>query len=153
MAKWTEKEAAIRALENNGTVDPNDLIEAARAERHPCHNDFTWDIHDAAAERWRDQARALIRKCKFEVRIEEITERVVQYIPSNTEEATFMSVPKLRSKAKVRENMRCELDMLLGLVGRIRGLSIAKQNILGAHVTSTLNTVHDLVKGLRDDIE
>jgi hypothetical protein len=54
---WKEKEAAIRSLESGGMVDPLSLIEAARNEDHPCHGDFTWDVEQAASERWRDQAR------------------------------------------------------------------------------------------------
>ena len=37
MATWAEKEAAVRSLESDGRVDPEDLIQAAREghQRHP----------------------------------------------------------------------------------------------------------------------
>ena len=152
MAKWSDKESAIRALEKNGRVDPNDLIRAAQNPSHPCHQDFTWDVEQAAKERWRDQARYLIRKCRFDVTFEDVTSPVVQYVASNTEEAVFVSLPKMRGKAAVRETMQGELDMLLGNVGRVRGIATSKQNILGRKVLSTLNTVYALVEGLRDDL-
>ena len=57
---WKAKEAAIRALEKNGRVDPAELIEVARDPEHPCHSSFTWDIEQAAQERWRDQAREFL---------------------------------------------------------------------------------------------
>lgn len=153
MAKWSDKEAAIRALEKNGRVDPNDLISAAKHRSHPCHRDFTWDVERAAEERWRDQARYLIRKCRFEVTFEDVTSPVVQYVASNSEESVFLSLPKMKGKAAVRETMQVELDSLLGNVARVRGIANSKQNILGRKVISTLNTIYSLVEGLRDDLE
>jgi hypothetical protein len=153
MAKWSEKEAAIRALERGGKVDPNDLIEAARSEGHPCHEDFTWDVHEAACERWRDQARAIIRRCKFEVQHEDITMPVVQYIPSQDDDRTFTSLPRIRSKAKTNEIMLAELDMLLGLVARIHGIAFAKQGIIGPGVASKLSAVSRLVEECRSELD
>lgn len=96
MAKWTDKEAAIKALERGGRVDPNDLIKAARNPDHPCHGDFTWDVDQAASERWRDQARYLIRQCKFEVLVEDHGPRSVTYYVSEAGETdVFQSLPKM----------------------------------------------------------
>ena len=81
MAKWADKAAAILALERGGKIDPNDLIEAAKSASHPCHDDFTWDVKAAASERWRDQARKLIRRVEFEVTVDDATESVVRYVP------------------------------------------------------------------------
>jgi hypothetical protein len=102
MATWEEKESAIRALERQGKVNPVDLIEAAKSPDHPCHNDFTWDIQAAAEERWRDQARAMIRRCKFDVIYEDVTTPVVQYVPCGDDETVFLSLPKIRSSSKTQ---------------------------------------------------
>ncbi len=100
MIKWAEKEAAIRSLERGGKVDPVDLIDAAKKPSHPCHGEFTWDVKQAAKERWRDQARKLIRRCTFEVTVEDVTSPVVHYVACpDAEDDTFVSVPKLRGKA------------------------------------------------------
>jgi hypothetical protein len=151
--KWTEKEESIRSLERGGKVDPLDLIAAARSPEHPCHDDFTWDVEAAAQERWRDQARSLIRRCKFDVLVEDVTESVVHYIPSPDDEPFFVSVPKLRGKAKTKAGMLTELNMLLGLVARIRGLALAKQNIIGSNVSAQLCIVLDMVKALKSEME
>ena len=153
MVKWIDKAAAIRALEHDGKVDPDDLIEAAKATSHPCHDDFTWNRHAAAQERWRDQARALIRRCKFSVLVDDVTERVVQYLPSGDEESLFISVPRLRAKGQTKAAMLAELRMLLGLVARIRGIALAKQGIIGPNVAVQLGVVSGIVEALLVEME
>jgi len=151
---WTEKELAIRALEVNGVVDPNDLIDAARDKTHPCHRDFTWDINKAAQERWRDQARSLIRKCRFEVRYDEVTQPVVRYVPSpDSDLDTFTSLPKIRSQEKNSVVLLAELRMLSGLCSRVYGIALAKQNIVGAGVASQLGVIRDMVNELKEEME
>jgi len=153
MAKWTDKQAAVRALEQNGKVDPNDLIEAAKDRKHPCHDDFTWDVRVAAEERWRDQARAVIRKCRFDVLVEDVTESVVQYLPSGNDDHLFVSLPRLRGKAKTKAVMLAELDMLLGLIARIRGIALGKQNIIGPNLAAQLAIVLGMVQALQAEME
>ena len=151
--KWAVKEAAIRALEKNGRVDQLDLIEAARDPEHPCHDDFTWDVDQAAAERWRDQARALIRTCDFEVRVEDVGSRVCMYVPSGDEDAVFMSLPKIRSKAQASAVVLAEVAMLLGNASRAYGIALAKTNIVGADVVMQLKAIRELVATLKDELE
>ena len=109
---WKEKEAAIRALEKNGRVDPVELIEAARDPEHPCHSKFTWDIQQAAEERWRDQARELIRSVKFEIKVENVGNAVCMYVPSGDEDAVFVSLPKIRSKSQASAVVLSNVPML-----------------------------------------
>ena len=150
---WKEKERAIRSLESKGKINPLDLIEAARDPDHPCHSDFTWDVETAAAERWRDQARALIRACKFEVLVEDVGERVVQYVPSGDDDALFLSLPKIRSSEKTSEVVLAEVSMLLGLASRVYGIALAKQGIVGAVVVSQLGSIRDQVAEIKANME
>lgn len=150
---WKVKEAAIRALEKNGRVDPVDLIEAARNPDHPCHDDFTWDVDQAAAERWRDQARALIRTCKFEVLVEDIGNAVCMYVPSGDEDATFVSLPKIRSKSQASAVVLAEVSMLLGNASRAYGIALAKTNIVGAGVVAQLLSIREQVAALKAELE
>ena len=153
VVKWAEKEAAIRALEHKGRVDPLELIEAARDPSHPCHGDFTWDMEQAAAERWRDQARAIIRKCKFEVLVEDVTERVVQYIESPDEDdSTFLSLSKVRSASKTSAVMASELASLHGLASRVHGIAISKVNIVGTGVVARLKSICGELAALKKDL-
>ena len=151
--KWTVKAAAIRALERGGKVDPAELIEAAKDPKHPCHGDFTWDIKQAAVERWRDQARALIRQCKFEVLVDDVTTPVVQYVSTGTDDKLFMSVPKIRSLSKASAVMLAELASLHGAASRAYGIAIAKQNIVGVEVGVGLGVIRDQVAALKAGLE
>ncbi len=153
MAKWADKAAAILALEQGGKVDPNDLIKAAKAASHPCHEDFTWDVKAAAAERWRDQARGLIRRVEFEVIVDDVTERVVQYVPNDGDERQFRSLPKVRSKVVAGDLMTSEVAMLHGLASRVYGIAVAKENLIGGEHVATLRMVRDTLAELKADLE
>ncbi len=153
MAKWADKAAAIRALEQGGKVDPNDLIQAAKAANHPCHEDFTWDVKTAAAERWRDQARGLIRRVEFEVTVDDVTERVVQYVPNDGDEHQFRSLPRVRSKVVAGDLMTSEVAMLHGLASRVYGIALAKENLVGDDCVATLRTVRDMLAVLKTELE
>lgn len=157
MTKWQDKQAAVKALETNGKVNPQDLIAAARAAGHPCHNDFTWDVAKAASERWHDQACAIIRKCKFQVLIEDtkVGIEVAQYVstPDAYEgEPTYSSLPKVRSASKVSTVMFAELAQLHGLAARVYGIALAKQNTVGNHVVAQLEVIRDQLELLKQEV-
>lgn len=149
----SEIEAAIRALEKNGRVDPEELIEVARDPEHVCHKFFTWDIEQAAKERWRDQARELIRSVKFEVRVEELGNRVSMYVPSGDEDANFISLPKIRSKAQASAVVLAEVAQLLGNASRAYGIALAKAGIVGDDVVAQLKSVRDQAAAIKEELE
>jgi hypothetical protein len=155
MSKWADKEAAIQSLEQGGKVDPNDLIEAAKSTNHPCHEDFTWDVKTAAAERWRDQARGLIRRVQFEVTVDDVTELVVRYTAQDfhDERRQFRSLPKIRSKAVVGSLIASEVAMLHGLASRVYGIALAKENLISADRVATLRMVRDTLAALKAELE
>jgi hypothetical protein len=153
MATWTEKESAIRALERNGRIDPIDLIEAAKSQDHPCHEDFTWDVNKAALERWRDQARELIRRIHFEVHVDQVTERVVTYVANEGDEHQFQSLPKIRSKVTAGSVLAVEVAMLLGLSSRVYGIALAKQGLVGVEAVTTLRMVRDTLSELNSQFQ
>ena len=150
--RWAEKEAAVRELERNGKVDPADLIQAARNPDHPCHGDFTWDIEEAANERWRDQARKIIRTCKFEVITTEITASTVRYVESPTDQGMFASLPKMRGVQNTSSVMAKELGMLHGNASRVYGIALAKQGIIGAELVSLLQSIRDQIGSIKDSV-
>lgn len=153
MSSWAEKEASIRALERGGKINPVDLINAARDPDHPCHGDFTWDIEAAAQERWRDQARSIIRKCKFEVVYEEVTTPVVRYVPCGDDETVFLSLPRIRTSTTVSSVLSAELKMLHGLASRVYGIALSKQNIVGVHVVSELSSIREQLGALKSSMD
>lgn len=152
MAKWTDKEAAIKALERGGHVDPNDLIKAARNPDHPCHGDFTWDVDQAASERWRDQARYLIRQCKFEVLVEDHGPRSVTYYVSEAGETdVFQSLPKMRSATTVSDVFDSELASLQGVLARVLGIAEAKRAVIGDEAVKSLRQMSNTLAKMRAD--
>ncbi len=152
MAKWTDKEAAIKALERGGRVDPNDLIKAARNPDHPCHADFTWDVDQAASERWRDQARYLIRQCKFEVLVEDHGPRSVTYYVSEAGETdVFQSLPKMRSATTVSDVFDSELASLQGVLARVLGIAEAKREVIGDEAVKSLRQMSNTLAKMRAD--
>lgn len=153
MSSWKQKEAAIRALERNGRVNPVDLIEAAKSPDHPCHNDFTWDIQTAAEERWRDQARSIIRQCKFEVVYEDITTPVVSYVSCGDDTGLFLSLPKIRSSLKVSLVLATEVKMLHGMASRVYGIALSKQSIVGADVVAQLESIQTQLATMKATME
>jgi len=151
---WAEKEAAIKALEHGGRVNPDDLIEAARSPDHPCHADFTWDVEQAAAERLRDQARGLIRRVRFEIQVEEVTERVVMYVPDEDEDGGrgFASLPKMRRASSVSSVLAGEVAMLHGLAARVYGIALAKRGMVGDDVVGRIKAVRDTLAELKSEV-
>lgn len=152
MIAWKDKENAVRALEKKGKVDPAELIEVARDPSHPCHADFTWDVDTAAAERWRDQARLLIRRCKFEVIVDDVTQPIVRYVESPEDDKVFSSLPKIRSTSKVSSVMLRELSMLHGNAARVCGIATSKAGIVGDAVVIELRSIRDQVAFLKDSL-
>jgi hypothetical protein len=153
MANWKDKERAIRSLEKNGKVDPEDLIAAARNPTHPCHGDFTWDINKAAEKCWRDEARRLIRMVGFTLKVEDSGQRVVNYVASGDDDAVFVSVPKIRGKGHVQAMLLAEVAQLEGAVSRAYGLALSKSSIIGVDVSDRLKAIRDLVSALKADLE
>ena len=150
---WAVKEAAIRSLEAGGKVDPADLIKAARKPSHPCHGDFTWDVDAAAEERWRDQARALIRTCSFEVQVEEVGQRVVNYVASGDDDSLFVSVPKLRGKNKIQALFLSEVAMLLGNASRVVGLATAKSGLIDVEILLPMEEIQRRIRAVKESLE
>lgn len=55
---------------SKGRLDPADVVTEARNDTSPLHRFFTWDDTEAAEQYRLDQARALIRRVKIEIRTE-----------------------------------------------------------------------------------
>ena len=53
------------ALRNGGMLRVDDVLEEAKDENSVLHKHFEWDDSEAASKYRRDQARALIQRCKI----------------------------------------------------------------------------------------
>ena len=154
MATADEKLAAIQAIERDGRVDPNVLIQHAKDPMHPCHGDFTWDVEAAARERWLDQARSLIRSFRFEVEVEDRGPvSVAYYVPVGSKEtgSEYQRTSTIRRKADVSTMFVAEVRALHGLASRVLGIAEAKRSQIGDEKVETLNTACRMLGGLIDE--
>jgi len=150
--KRAQKAAAVRALERNGKVDPQDLIKVARSPNHPCHDDFTWDDTEAA-ERWRHhQAKEIIRELKFMVMEGEISFGVVAYVSSPDQDGKFDSLPKIRAAPKVSVVLEAEVNMLFGQACRVHGIALSKVNVIGPKVVAKLRSIRDTLEQIKEEL-
>jgi hypothetical protein len=99
-----EKQNFIKALaDENGRVDPQALIAAARDPSCILHKDFEWDVHKAAQKHWADRACELIRFVKLEVRIDRKTIVAPYYVADPQRETRKTSYVELARGANDRE--------------------------------------------------
>lgn len=117
------------AKHNGGVLTPDAVVEDARDESSPLHDQFEWDDSEAAKQ-WRlEQARALIRSVRVEIQTETKTISTVRYVRSP--EATgrqqgYADVTKLRTREDLaREALRREFAAARALFDRCETLAEA----------------------------
>ena len=94
-------EELLRLEQDNGRLNPADVIEAAKDAGSPLHSWFEWDDTVAASKYRLDQARALIRSVKIEVTVRDVPLSCVGYVRdpgADPDTAGYRSVVKLRSE-------------------------------------------------------
>lgn len=119
---------ALRQLErDNGRLDPQDVIEAAKNPKSPLHSHFEWDDSAAAAKYRLDQARVLIRSVKIEVTEREVPLSVVAYVHDPDVDAGtsgYRSVVSLRSEEDTaRAVLIDEMKRVSNAVSRAKALA------------------------------
>lgn len=101
-----EKREAIRLrleeLERagGGRLTPQAVVNDAQDADSPLHDQFNWDVNEAALQHWLDQARQLIVSVKYVFKNETTTVRAVYYHRDPTAaggEQGYVSVPTLRT--------------------------------------------------------
>ena len=137
----------LRELENDGRLQPADVVTDARDPTSPLHSHFEWD-DGAAAERYRlSQARSLIRSVKINVTVREMPLSVVGYVRDpelqDTRNPGYRNVLQLRTeedsaRAAIIEEMKRvanaarrarSLAAVLGLTDQIEEIDRIAQNV------------------------
>ena len=72
------------------------------------------------------------------------------YVPSGDEDAVFVSLPKIRSKAQASAVVLAEVAMLLGNASRAYGIALAKTGIVGEDVVAQLKSIRDQIAALKE---
>jgi hypothetical protein len=109
---------ALRALEDESRLQPQEVVASARNPESPLHSFFEWD-DTRAAESWRiHQARNLIRSVRLEITIEEQSIKTVRYVEDPTKRhgsTGYIAVEALRAE-RDRLSAYAVLDMELARI-------------------------------------
>lgn len=127
----TAKQRAIRERlrqleDESGFLDLELVIDDARDPNSPMHDQFTWDVNQAAMERWKDQARAMIRSVRYTEQTTKVELDVSHYVSvsQKTERAGYMSLDSVRTQKDLSEDVfNEELKRARAALERARAVS------------------------------
>lgn len=123
-----ELAAIMNGLEDgNGDVRPDYVVEAARQPDSPLHPFFEWDDSVAAYEYRLNQARALIRSVRVDIKTSTTIVRAVAYVRSP---AAAVDEQGYRAIARVLTDEEHKKKVLMDEAARVRGL-IARLRTMG----------------------
>jgi hypothetical protein len=145
MAALTEEQQAyIQTLaDESGYIDPHRVLEEARDEDSPIHDQFEWDDSLAAEKQRLDMASSLIRMVRQRWIIEETTQFVPVYVrdperpPRSRRMATLTRIALEADLAQ--RTMMAELDRIIAAIHRARQVAAVLR--LGPQLESLLSTV------------
>jgi len=125
-----EKAAILReiAAQHGGNLDPKDVVEEAKASSHPLHDYFEWRDKIAGEQFRIDQARALIRSVRIEVKTNSAPMRAPQWVrsPANgPDQRGYVEVTRVVALEARLKIIRQEIDRAIGVVERLREISAA----------------------------
>ena len=125
-----EKAAILReiAAQHGGNLDPRDVVEEAKASSHPLHDYFEWRDKIAGEQFRIDQARALIRSVRIEVKTNSAPMRAPQWVrsPANgPDQRGYVEVTRVVALEARLKIIRQEIDRAIGVVERLREISAA----------------------------
>jgi len=123
-----EKAAILReiAAQHGGNLDPKDVVEEAKASSHPLHDYFEWRDKIAGEQFRIDQARALIRSVRIEVKTNSAPMRAPQWVrsPANgPDQRGYVEVTRVVALEARLKIIRQEIDRAIGVVERLREIS------------------------------
>ncbi len=125
-----EKAAILREIaeKHGGNLDPKDVVEEAKASSHPLHDYFEWRDKIAGEQFRIDQARALIRSVRIEVKTNSAPMRAPQWVrsPDNgPDQRGYVEVTRVVALEARLKIIRQEIDRAIGVVERLREISAA----------------------------
>lgn len=120
--------SAIAALETDGRITPDVVLDAARDPASALHDQFEWDDSVAAHKHRLGQARQLIRNVEVHVTINRVRTGAVAYIRDpESEHRTqgYISVRKARSDEELaRQAVDAEFEAAAARLRRARDLAV-----------------------------
>jgi hypothetical protein len=120
-----DKADSIRALaDENGYIEPQTVVDAARRPSHPLHKDFDWNVQSAAQAHWLDTARKLIRYVRVEFVTRDLVINSVAYVsdpqrPPKSKRYVDLTVAATQ-KGVAREILLDEMQRIVAQIRRAR---------------------------------
>ena len=146
----------LQRLEENGKLDPKEVVDAARDTISPLHDYFEWD-DDKAADAYRlEQARTLIRRVKIVVVEAEREYRTVRYVRDpemEQDETGYVSVLTVRRQDRAESILGSELRRSIGQLSRSAGIARSLHKKLPDGFADEIDGIADKVRSLADQIE
>jgi hypothetical protein len=106
----------LKIQKRYGSIEPDYVIEDARDEKSPFHDDFNWDVEAVAMQAWRQTARRIIREFKFEKVVRNVTilSPLFRHDPQKGKEQGYVMMPETVHERK--ENLvKAELARAYGI--------------------------------------
>lgn len=143
-----EKAALLREIaeQNDGRLEPQKVVEASEDASHPFHPWFDWDNEIAGPKHRLEQARALIRSVRIEIRTNTVPFRAPQWVrapdrkPEQQGYVEVTAVVALDARLKI---LRQELDRCIGVVNRLAEISAAM------HIAAEFTAAQQALAALR----
>lgn len=120
------------ARQNGGVLKVEDVLSEARDESSPLHKHFEWDDSEAAEQYRRQQARALIQKCKITlIESQPVEIRAFVSLPTDRENGGGY---RLTSEVMGDDRMKAELlrDIKLTIARWTQKLHLLDQDLAEA---------------------
>lgn len=137
--------AAVQALEDaDGRVQPQTVLDAAKAKSHPLHPLFDWDVKRAAQKFWLHQARLILGAVTVQVTTQEFTYKASAYVSTGQGEG-YRSVIRLKQdpQAATESLIHC-LETAAGHLRR--ALDLAGPLGLKAEIDVLIRQVMDVTR-------
>lgn len=114
MSVSPQAQARLQELhDRDGVLTPDAVIADAKDPNSPLHDQFVWDVHEAAMQHWRATARRIISSVRIVIKTEKYSLSSVAYVRDPDKEGReqgYASVAGLRSdKDRARKALRSEL--------------------------------------------
>lgn len=148
----TDKHKAhLQWLEENGGLEPSQVLADAKKPKSPLHNLYDWDIKRAAEQYWLDRTREIIRTIQVVVHTDVITIEIPRYVrdpDAAVDEARYVETQSLRKdKGKARRLLTAEVERVLGVLQRSRKIAI------GLGMVADFDDILERLTGLQSKVK
>jgi hypothetical protein len=119
---------ALQALERDGRLSPQGVVNEAKRKDSPLHDQFEWDDKVAGVKYRLEQAARLIVSVKIQITHYDMPLRVPQYVrdAAPTAESGYVNILTIKSESdQAREVMIEEMKRVINAANRAKAVAAA----------------------------